>query len=161
VTDITWKEWGSPVRVRIERSPVWVFARAVKDRNPVYASEQAARDAGLDSIPCPPTYTFVMRDSGAWPDLQPAGAAPAAVDARTADYTARPGMYLHGEQEFVYHRTPAVGDELEGRMRISEPQRREGGRRPMEFTWYQTVWRDPDGTPVVEEMITSIFLPEG
>ena len=70
MTDVVWKEWGPPTCVQIERSPVWVFARAVKDDNPVYASEGAARAAGFDAIPCPPTYTFAMRDAGAWPDLQ-------------------------------------------------------------------------------------------
>jgi N-terminal half of MaoC dehydratase len=161
VSEIVWREWGPPLRVAIERSPVWVFARAVKDDNPVYASAEAASAAGFGSIPCPPTYTFVMRDAGAWPDLQPGppGAGPAA-DSRDVGYTNRPGLYLHGEQEFVYHRTPMVGDTLEGRTRVSEPVWREGGRR-MELTWYQTVWSDLDGTPVVTEQITSLYLPDG
>ena len=165
MSDVVWKEWGPPTRVTIERSPVWVFARAVKDDNPIYGSDAAARAAGFAAVPCPPTYTFVMRDAGAWPDIQPAHedqpARDTAAEARTIDYTARPGLYLHGEQEFTYHRTPMVGDTLEGRMRISEPMMREGGRRPMEFTWYQTEWRDLEGDPVVTEQITSIFLPEG
>ena len=46
--------------MRIERGPVRLFARAVKDRNPLYASEQAARAAGFEAVPCPPTFTFVM-----------------------------------------------------------------------------------------------------
>ena len=154
-----WKEWGPPTRVRIERGPVRLFARAVKDRNPLYASEQAARAAGFEAVPCPPTFTFVMAHAGAWPDLQPEVRAEGA--GAMADPAAGPGLYLHGEQEFVYHRHPVVGDELEGRTRISVPQWREGGRQRMELTWYQTRWCDLDGAPVVDELITSIYLPDG
>jgi hypothetical protein len=31
----------------------------------------------------------------------------------------------------------------------------------MELTWYQTRWCDLDGAPVVDELITSIYLPDG
>ncbi len=72
--DIEWNEWGPPVRVRVDPGPVAVFARAVKDTSPVYRSEQAAQAAGIRrACPVPPTFTFVMSDSGAFPDLQPAG----------------------------------------------------------------------------------------
>jgi len=155
-----WNDWGPPTRVRIEHGPVWVFARAVKERNPVYASDRAARAAGFDAVPCPPTFTFVVAHAGARPDLQPEPPAGVAADLSAAS-VAGPGLYLHGEQEFVYHRQPAVGDELEGRTRVSRPQRKDGGRQPMVLTWYQTRWCDLDGTPVVDELITSVYLPDG
>ena len=41
--DVEWNAWGPPVRVEIEHAPVMLFARAVKDRSPIYASERAAR----------------------------------------------------------------------------------------------------------------------
>ena len=152
-----WNEWGPPTRVRIEHGPVWLFARAVKDANPLYAGEQAARAAGFAAVPCPPTFTFVAAHAGAWPDLQSGPRAAGAAGGATAG----PGLYLHGEQEFVYHRQPLVGDELEGRTRVSLPQRKEGRRRPMELTWYQTRWCDLDDAPVVDELITSVYLPDG
>jgi len=159
VSEPEWNEWGAPTRVRIDHAPVWLFARAVKDRNPVYASEQAARAAGFGAVPCPPTFTFVMAHTGAWPDLQPESRTEGGAAA--AKVAALPGLYLHGEQEFVYHRQPVVGDELEGRTRVSLPQRKDGGRGPMELTWYQTRWCDLDGAPVVDELITSVYLPHG
>jgi hypothetical protein len=151
---ISWNEWGPPRRVRIEQSAVWVFARAVKDDRPEYGAVEGP-------APCPPTYTFVMAHGGAWPGLQPPGARQQTVADETAGLASRPGLYLHGEQEFVYHRAPVVGDVLEGRMRTSKPFRKENARRPMEITLYQTEWRDLDGAPVVSEQITSLFLPEG
>ncbi len=152
--NVVWNEWGPPTRVRIDQSAVWVFARAVKDDRPEYGTDEGP-------VPCPPTYTFVMAHGGAFPALQPPGARRQTVAETTADLASRPGLYLHGEQEFVYHRNPVVGDVLEGRQRTSKPFRKENARRPMEITLYETEWRDLAGKPVVTEQILSLFLPEG
>jgi hypothetical protein len=140
--------------VRIEQSPVWVFARAVKDDRPEYGTAEGP-------VPCPPTYTFVMAHGGAFPGLQVAGSPRTSIADATAAMALEKGLYLHGEQEFVYHRTPMVGDVLESRQRTSQPFPKEGARRPMEITLYQTEWRDLDGNPVVTEQILSLFLPDG
>jgi hypothetical protein len=160
--DVEWNEWGPPVRVRIEHGPVMLFARAVKDSNAIYASEQATQAAGLARVPVPPTYTFVMASAGTFPDIQPAGGtgsvySSAGVDAETA--FARDGLFLHGEQHFTYHRPVTVGDVLEGRMRTSKPIARSARRGPMEVTYFQTTWSDLDGNPVVDERIVSLFFP--
>jgi hypothetical protein len=176
-----WNDWGPPVRVRIDAAPVMILARTLDDTNPVYASAAAASEAGFPGVPAPPTFTFVMTHSGAFPDLQPRGgtgslfgsaaaaAAGAAAAAETsdehdgaahADATMRKGLYLHGEQHFRYHRQPMVGDVLEGRMRVSQPVARQARRGPMEVTFFQTEWCDTDGTPVVTEQIVSLFFPE-
>jgi hypothetical protein len=155
--DVAWNDWGPARRVRIEHSPVMLFARAVKDDDPTYASERAADAAGFDAVPVPPTYTFVMSHAGSFPDLQ-AEAQPPPPDA--SQFTGG-GLYLHGEQHFTYHRPVTVGDTLEGRMRTSHPVAREGRRGPMQITWYQTRWTDLDGTPVVDEQIVSLYFPNG
>ena len=154
MSDVEWNDWGPPTRVRIEQSPVWVFARAVKDNRPEYGAAEGP-------VACPPTYTFVMSHSGAFPGLQPAGAPRTSVADATAGLAMKKGLHLHGEQEFVYHRTPMVGDVLESRQRTSKSFPKENARRPMEITLYETEWRDLDGNPVVSELITALFLPEG
>jgi len=158
-------EWGPPVRARIDAAPVWLFARALKDRNPVYASERAAQDAGFAAIPVPPTFTFVMTHSAAFPDLQPedgVGSLAPADSGMPADGTSESGLYLHGEQHFEYHRQPVVGDVLEGRMRVSKPFMKHGRRGEMQMTILQTQWRDAaSGDRVVTEQIVSVFLPDG
>jgi hypothetical protein len=157
-----WNDWGPPVRVRIDAAPVMILARALDDTNPVYASEAAAIEAGFPSVPAPPTFTFVMTHSGAFPDLQPSGGTGSLFGAAATNETtmSRPGLYLHGEQHFTYHRQPVVGDVLEGRMRVSQPIARQARRGPMEVTFFQTEWCDTDGTPVVTEQIVSLFFPE-
>lgn len=153
--------WGPPVRVRIERSPVWVFARALTDESPLYASADAAQAAGLAAVPCPPTYTFAMVHAGAWRDIQPDGGRGTLLGGGGDSAYDRDGLYLHGEQHFEYHRQPLVGDELEGRMRVSEPWTTQGSRGAMELTVLETQWTDvATGEPVVTERIVSVFLPK-
>jgi hypothetical protein len=156
-----WNAWGPTVRVRIEPSAVMILARALDDRSAIYASSIAAAAAGFERVPVPPTFTFVMAHSGAFPDLQPADGTGSlyGASAGTEAFT-RKGLYLHGEQHFTYHRQPLVGDVLEGRMRTSVPVERDARRGPMEVTFFQTEWRDADGTPVVTEQIVSLFFPE-
>ncbi len=155
--DVEWNAWGPPRRVRIEHAPVMLFAQAVKDDDPIYASEQAARAAGFDRVPVPPTYSLVMTHSGAFPDLQTEARAPAPFDWGSLS---RKGLYLHGEQHFTYHRQICVGDVLESRIRTSKAVARESRRGPQEVTWYQTRWTDLEGTPVVDELIVSLFFPD-
>jgi hypothetical protein len=153
-----WSEWGPPVRVRIEPATVWTFARALKDRNRLYHSESAAQEAGLEGLAVPPTFTFVMPYFGAFPDLQPPGGTGRLYEAGPESLASRPGLSLHGEQEFEYHRPVVAGQVLEARMRTSAPWRKEG-RRPMELRLLQTRWCDLDGAPVVSETTTAIYLP--
>ena len=155
--DLDWNEWGPPQVVRIEHAPVMLFARAVKDDDPAYASERAAHEAGFPRVPVPPTFTFVMAASCAFADLQTAPPRPLA----SPEQFARKGLFLHGEQHFTYHRPVYVGDVLHGRMRTSAPVAREARRGPMEVTWFQTRWTDPAGVAVVDEQIVSLFFPEG
>ena len=161
--EVEWNAWGPPVRVRIEHAPVMLFARAVKDDNAEYGSEQAAHDAGFDRVPVPPTYTFVMSSAGAFPDLQPEGGTGSmyatADGGDAASAFARDGLFLHGEQHFTYHRQVSVGDVLEGRLRTSKPIARQARRGPMEVTYFQTTWTDLEGRPVVDERIVSLFFP--
>lgn len=162
--DVEWNEWGPAVRVRVDHAPVALFARAVKDTSAVYRSARAAREAGFEHVPVPPTFTFVMSDSGAYPDLQPEGGTGSMYAASGHDagqVFARDGLYLHGEQHFTYHRQVSVGDVLEGRMRTSQPVARTARRGPMEVTWFQTRWTDVEGAPVVDEQIVSLFFPNG
>jgi hypothetical protein len=160
--DTEWYDWGPAVRVRIDAAPVMIFARVLDDANAVYASETAAAAAGFASVPAPPTFTFVMAHSGAFPDLQPAGGTGSLFAGRAGGDAgmSRRGLYLHGEQHFTYHRQPLVGDVLEGRMRVSEPVARQARRGPMEVTFFQTEWRALDGERVVTEQIVSLFFPE-
>ena len=139
LTELQGQELGGQ-RVEIEKSPVRVFAAAVKDDDPAYKA---------DGAPVPPTYPFVMTY---WGSMGEGGAAGLPIEKLRG-----PGrMLLHGEQEFVYHRTPKVGDVLEGTGRISEVYEKAGGGGTMEFYVTDTDWRDPSGELVVTSRFTLV-----
>jgi hypothetical protein len=125
--------------VVIERAPVPVFASAVGEE------PDGFRDVGQ---PVPPTYPF------AWSYW---GTVDGAVEGLPILELRKRGMILHGEQEFVYHRTPKVGDTLEGTRSIADVYEKETSSAIMEFYVMETVWRDKaTGDDVVTDRFTLI-----
>jgi acyl dehydratase len=144
--------------VAVERSAISAFAKAVKDENPIYHDLRAAKAAGFDNIPAPPTYPFAMSFAGAYPDLQE-GLEPVKSNPM-AEFLGKlrgNGLILHGEQEFVYHqpgRPVMAGDVLVGEGTVTNVYEKESKGRVMTFLVTETVWKEQaTGKPVV----TSIF----
>ena len=130
-------------RVTVERAPVANFARVLQDPNPV-----------LDGTPAPPTFSFVMAYWGAYPDDQPpdptGGTNP--MHRIMGELHAKGALVLHGEQEFVYHRTPVAGDVLDGVQTITDIyERGETKRRDDDLCVVMELrWRGAkNGEPVV------------
>ncbi len=144
--------------VVVERGPVANFATAITDRNPVFHDAEAARDAGFDAIPAPPTYPLVMHTFGAFPELQPpAPDGPDAVTRAIGALMQDGGLILHGEQEFTYHRPVQVGDRLRGTGEVEDVYVKESGERIMTFVVARTDWADDvTGDPVCTSRMTVI-----
>ena len=139
-------------RVRIERGPVSYFAGAVKDTNPIYRRADAAKDAGFDAIPVPPTYFFSAAGTfGAFPEDQPADANPPSSPMMEVigALMAKGGMVLHGEQEFVYHRPIVVGDVVHREGKVADLYSKESGGRTMTFLVTEDEYRDDKGELVL------------
>lgn len=143
------------VRVVLERGPASNFATALTDGNPVYHDVGAAEAAGFDNLPVAPTFPFAWQTWGAFAEIQPEESKlPNPMFEIMGTLRKSGGMILHGEQEFIYHRTPQVGDELIGEGRISDVYEKESKGKTMTFIVTETVWKDASsGEPVV----TSIF----
>ena len=136
--------------VEIERGPVSAFARAVKDASPVYQDPNAAREAGFDAIPVPPTFPFAMPHWGTFPELQQ-GLEPVKRNPQW-DVMGQlgPGLILHGEQEFEFHRPVVVGDVLFGEDVIADVYERVTDTTVMTFIVTETKWIDLEsGEPAV------------
>ena len=145
--------------VAVERGPVANFARAVKDDSPVYKDPGAAAAAGLAGVPAPPTFTFAAPYWGAYAEMQKGiekieGNPMFEIIGKLM---ASGGLVLHGEQEFVYHRTPVVGDVLVGKGTCVDAYERESKGKTMTFVVSETVWSDQrSGEPVVTERFNLI-----
>ncbi len=139
------------VRVVIERGPVANFATAVCDDSELYKDPRAALAAGLSGIPVPPTYPFAMDRWGAFQELQPDDNDPVKVY-RQLFTQLGPGLILHGEQAFEYHRPIHVGDVLEGEAVLVDVYAKESKGHVMTFAVTETTWTD-NGTR--EPVLTS------
>ena len=128
--------------VAVERAPVSVFAKAVKDDSSIYQDPRSAREAGFAAIPAPPTFPFAMPYWGSYPELQE-GLEPVRDNPLWKVMgSLGPGLILHGEQEFEYHRPVLVGDVLTGEDVLSDVYQRETDTVVMTFMVTETVWTD-------------------
>ncbi|HTU38186.1 MAG TPA: MaoC family dehydratase N-terminal domain-containing protein [Acidimicrobiales bacterium] len=145
---------GQPIgksKVVVERAPVQHFADAVLSSSPIYHDPAAARQAGFDEIPAPPTFPFAMEFSGKFDELQPFdGVVDNPLGKVVGPLMAKGGLILHGEQEFIYHRPVMVGDVLVSEGKIVDAYQKESKGRTMTFIIQETNWTDDKtGEPVV------------
>ncbi|HEV7524503.1 MAG TPA: MaoC family dehydratase N-terminal domain-containing protein [Acidimicrobiia bacterium] len=139
-------------RVALDRSVLANFATAVGDRTVAYRRSDA---------PAPPTFTFAAPFwSSLSTDEQPAdptGAGGNPMHSIMGALHSRGALVLHGEQEFVYHRTPVAGDVLDGVQTITDIYEKETESAHMTFVVMETQWNDSrDGSPVVTERFNLI-----
>ncbi len=137
--------------VVVERGPVTAFAEAVIDSSPIYRNAEAARAAGLDDIPAPPTYPIAIAHWGKFDELQPVDAPTGNPMAKVfGSLMAQGGIILHGEQEFTYHRPIVVGDRLVGEGKVADAYQKESKGKTMTFLVTETTFSDEaTGEPVV------------
>jgi acyl dehydratase len=145
--------------VAVERGSVANFARGVKDESAIYQDARASEAAGFPAIPAPPTFTFAMSYWGAYAELQ-AGLQKLEGNPMfeiIGKLMADGGLVLHGEQEFIYHRPPMVGDVLQGEGTCVDAYEKESKGKVMTFVVSETVWSDQKtGEPVVTERFNLI-----
>ncbi len=156
-SEVVGKPTGA-AKVHIERGPVSRFAAAVTDTNPVYSNLDAARAAGFEGIPAPPTFTFAARVFGVFAEEQP----PDPTGGRNymgevmGMLMAEGGLVLHGEQEFLYHKPVQSGDVLYQEGKITDLYSKESKGKTMTFLVMETVYKDAAGEPVVTERFNLI-----
>ena len=145
--------------VHTERGSVSRFAQALTDDNPLYSDLQAARAAGFDAPPLPPTWTFAASFLGARPEDQPpdiTGGEGNPMMKIMRELMSGGGLVLHGEQEFRYHRPVVCGETLHWEGRITDIYTKESKGKVMTFIVMETVFSDKDDEPVVTEIFNLI-----
>jgi hypothetical protein len=156
--DVVGRSTGASV-VTIERGPVTRFAEAVTDTAGVYQRRDAAREAGFDDIPVPPTYFFSAAGHwGAFTEDQPAGARPDRNPTMEiiGQLMAKGGMVLHGEQEFLYHQPIVAGQRLSAEGRVVDLYEKQSGERTMTFLVTEDQYRDEAGELVLTSRMNLI-----
>jgi acyl dehydratase len=101
----------------VDRSKLAELAKAFGDTDPVWYDANAARVAGFDGVPTPPTVTVLM-------DHWREGGGEALVAALGFDLA----RVLHGEAAWEYVTPVHAGDELTARQVVSDVTTRAGKR---------------------------------
>ena len=138
--------------ITVERGPVTQFAAAVTDTNPIYRNKDAAKAAGFDDIPVPPTYFFSGATFwGAFPETQPSDANPARNPTMEiiGKLMSKGGMVLHGEEEFTYHKPVVVGDTIKSEGKVVDLYEKPSGERTMTFLVTENEYRNQRGELVL------------
>lgn len=138
--------------ITIERGPVTAFAGAVTESSAIYKDAAAAKTAGFDGIPVPPTYFFSAAGHfGAFPEDQPADAVPDRNPLMEVigGLMAKGGMVLHGEEEFTYHAPVVVGDRITSEGKVVDLYEKASGERTMTFLVTENEYRNQRGELVL------------
>lgn len=130
----------------IERSKLRELARALHDEDPVWHDEKAARAAGFDGVPTPPTATVLAAH---WTAGGLVGwALGLGMDVR---------RLLHGEAVWTYEQPVRLGDELTASTVVVDATRREGRRGgSMTLVRVETTFRNQRGQLVARLRDTMI-----
>jgi acyl dehydratase len=120
-----------PFTVRVEHGKVREYAEAIRDANPLYRDEEAARRSPFGGIIAPPTFArnFWWEGTAVQDDL--------GFD---------PRYRIHGEQEFEYHQPIRAGDVLTGQIKVVDVYEKAGKRGgKMTFGVIETTYRNAKG----------------
>ena len=170
---------GSPYGehvVTIDRAVVSNFAHAVGEASAIHQDLRAAHAAGFHDVPVTPTFPFVMIHWGTRRELsdefqiEPVPPNPFSgvadqlghLGPLIAEMTQSlgPGLVLHAEQEFSYHRTPIVGETLRGKNTIVDVYEKSSGDAVLTFVVIETAWTEAtQGAPVVTTRFTAVHRP--
>ncbi|MCW3040402.1 MAG: hypothetical protein JWM31_2307 [Solirubrobacterales bacterium] len=101
----------------VERGKLRELARALHDEDPVWWDEDAARAAGFDGVPAPPTATVLAAH---W--------TPGALIGRPLELGLDVARLLHGEAAWSELRPIRAGDVLKADAEVEGVTRREGRR---------------------------------
>ncbi len=120
----------------IEKGRLLFFAKAIGETNPVYTDEAAAKAAGYQSLPAPPTFIFA-----------------AELDANTLvpamnEMGVNLDRILHGEQQFTYFAPICAGDTITVESKFTDVYDKKNGA--LEFLVKESVVTNQRGTKVAE-----------
>lgn len=127
---------SAPHTVEVEKGRLRFFAKATGQTDPVYTDVEAARAAGFDNLPVPPTFLLCL-------DLETPNPFEL-FDHLGVDIS----RILHGEQDFRYFRGSCAGDSLTFRTRITDIYDKKGGA--LEFIVQTTDVSNQHGEKVAE-----------
>lgn len=133
----------APVTAHVEAGRLRFFLDTLGEANAVYRDGAAARLAGFEAVPVPPTYLFCL-------DLMDAATPLEFLGALGIDI----GRILHGDQRFSYHAPVVLGDTLTFQQRVAGVTDKKGGS--LTFLALETRVTNQAGTHVADMASTIV-----
>lgn len=119
------------VSIVVEISQLRLFCQATGETNPVFWDAEAARAAGFDRVPTPPTYSQTLLNLSPFKKNL-------VLDVMQVDLS----KMLHGEQAFEQRHPISVGDTIRLKQRVADIYDKKGGA--LEFIVLETTARNQD-----------------
>jgi acyl dehydratase len=128
--------------VEVEKGRLKFFAKSIGETNPIYFDEAAARAAGYQSIPAPPTFLFSLDFEQENPF--------AVLEALEIQL----GKVLHAEQSFTYFASVCAGDTVTIQSKVTDIYDKKSGA--LEFVVQEFTVTNQDNTLVAKMQRTIV-----
>ena len=134
-----------PFSLTVEAGKVKEFCIAIGETNPIYTDIDAAKKAGYEKIPIPPTFqtsfTFWGYDTF-WEDLESMN-----IDTK---------RLLHMKEEYTYHKPIYVGDVIQIQAEVVDVK---VGK--MNMVTMQNSMKNQNGDVCLDAIMAIVIRPEG
>lgn len=134
----------APITARVEPGRLRYFLGAIGEQNDVFRDDDAARRAGYERRPIPPTYLFCLEMMDAEKPFE-----------ILTELDIDLARILHGDQNFTYHAPVMVGDMLTFVTWISDVADKKGGALTMVVA--RTAITNQNGKLVAETSRTTVI----
>ena len=127
----------------IERGKVKEFCKAIGETNPIYFDISAAKAAGFQDTPVPPTFATVINFWGnpdLFNDIQSLG-----IDI---------SRLLHLKEEYTYHNPLYPGAKVEVSLSVSDVK-----TGKMEMVTFKSVYKNLNGVLAIEAEMAIVIPP--
>lgn len=133
-----------PYTFVVERGKVQEFCIAIGEENPIYRDPEAAKKAGFEDTPIPPTFQTAFQFWGypkIWKDMESMG-----IDIN---------RLLHLKEEYTYLQPIYPGTEIHAVGEVSDVK-----TGKMDMVTFKTVYKDAQGQPCIEAEMAIVIRPE-
>jgi acyl dehydratase len=125
----------------VEKDAVRKFAEAIRDPNPLYVDEEAAKASRYGRLLAPPTF-------------------PRTFEYGEVEGIGDPGQgFIHGEHQIRYERPLFVGEQVSCYAEVKDYYEKEGDEGTLGFLISERVGESPEGELIFTMLDTAVITP--
>ncbi|MCB1306771.1 MAG: MaoC family dehydratase N-terminal domain-containing protein [Leptospiraceae bacterium] len=128
----------------VERGKVQEFCIAIGENNPIYRDQAAAKQAGFEDTPIPPTFQTTFMFWGypkIWDDMRSMG-----IDT---------DRLLHMKEEYTYHKPVYPGTTISAQAEVSDVK-----TGKMDMVTFKSTYKNEKGETLIEAEMAIVIRPQ-